>query len=319
MNVLIIRPGALGDTLMVLPALANLTGKASITFVARQPGLDYIRSFVLGGLDLEGAGWHRLFLDSPDEHCLPVSRADLVVAFFSDEAGNIRQNLNARFPHVPVHIFPSFPSEKKNMHAARYIAECLKSAGLPVDPEKSVENAVRRPLLGDIASPAVRNRIVLHPGSGDPKKNHPPGFWLKLLKGLGQKAAFKELKLFVLLGPAEKHLRSFFEKNLRSPRAEIRFCPEKDHLIEILRQATLYIGHDSGITHLSAMLGTPTIALFRGSNVNQWSPLGPCVRVIQDNSPAYSILIENVFQAAMDLHFLSRQSLSILKQPFILS
>ncbi|MCD4717142.1 MAG: hypothetical protein K8R45_10420, partial [Desulfobacterales bacterium] len=132
MDVLIIRPGALGDTLMVLPSLADLAGKAVITFVGRQPGLDYIRSFVRHGLDLERAGWHRLFLDSPDEHSLPVSRADMVVAFFSDKTERIRQNLKACFPQVPVHVFPSFPSEKRNMHAARYIAECLKSAGLPV-------------------------------------------------------------------------------------------------------------------------------------------------------------------------------------------
>jgi hypothetical protein len=276
---------------MILPALADLTGKAVITFVGRQPGLDFIRTFVHRGLDLDGAGWHRLFLDSPDEHCLPVSRADLVVAFFSDEAGKIRQNLNACFPHVPVHVFPSFPFEKKNIHAARYIAECLKSAGLPIDPEKSVENARRRSLLGDMARPAVRNRIVLHPGSGDKEKNHPPGSWLKILESLSQKAAFRGLTPVVLLGPAEEHLRSFFEKNLRSTRAEIRFCPEKDKLIGILRQAALYIGHDSGITHLAAMLGAPTVALFKGSNADQWSPLGPDVRVIQDNDPAFSTLL----------------------------
>jgi len=78
---------------------------------------------------------------------------------------------------------------------------------------------------------------------------------------------------------------------LRSTRAEIRFCPEKDKLIGILRQAALYIGHDSGITHLAAMLGAPTVALFKGSNADQWSPLGPDVRVIQDNNPAFSTLL----------------------------
>jgi heptosyltransferase-3 len=301
LNVLIIRPGALGDTLMVLPALADLAGKAVITFVARQPGLDYIRSFVHRGLDLEGAGWHRLFLDSPDEHSLPVSRADLVVAFFSDETGGIRQNLNACFPNVPVHVFPSFPSAKKDIHAARYIAECLKSAGLPVDPGKSVENALTRSLLGDIASPAVRNRIVLHPGSGNKKKNHPPEFWLKLLEGPGQKAAFQGLRRVVLLGPAEENVCSFFKKSMKSFDTEICFCPEKEILTAIITEAALYIGHDSGITHLAAMLGTPTIALFKESNANQWSPLGPCVRVIQDNNTDYSTLIEKVFKKAMDI------------------
>ncbi|MBW2615629.1 MAG: glycosyltransferase family 9 protein [Deltaproteobacteria bacterium] len=301
MNVLIIRPGALGDTLMVLPALANLAGKASITFVARRPGLDFVSPFVHRGLDLEGAGWHRLFLDSPDEYSLPVSRADLVVAFFSDETGRIRQKLKSCFPNVPVHVFPSFPFEKENMHAARYITDCLKEAGLPVDPEKSEENAVGRPLLGDIASHAVRNRIVLHPGSGDKEKNHPPGFWLKLLEGLGQKAAFQGLTHVVLLGPAEENLRPFFKKGLKSLDAKICFCPENDLLTGILSKAALYIGHDSGITHVAAMLGTPTIALFKESNANQWGPLGPDVRVIQDNNTDYYTLIEKVFKASMDI------------------
>jgi ADP-heptose:LPS heptosyltransferase len=301
LKVLIIRPGALGDTLMALPALVALAGKAVITFVGRQPGLDYIRSFVHLGLDFEAAGWHRLFLDSPDEHFLPVSRADMVVAFFSDDEGKIRQNFNACFPNVPVHVFPSFPSEKEHMHAALYIAECLKSAGLPVDPEKSVKNALRKSLLGEIASPAVRNKILLHPGSGDKKKNHSPEFWLKLLESLGQKAVFQGLKHVVLLGPAEEEVCSFFKKSMKSFGTEICFCPEKENLTCIITEAALYIGHDSGITHLAAMIGTPTIALFKKSNANQWGPLGPCVRVIQDNNTDYSTLMKKVFKAATDI------------------
>ena len=157
------------------------------------------------------------------------------------------------------------------------------------------------PLLGDIASPAVRNRILLHPGSGDKKKNHPPEFWLKLLECLGQKAAFQGLTRVVLLGPAEEEACSFFKKSMKSFGAEICFCPEKRNLTCMLTHAALYIGHDSGITHLAAMLGTPTIALFKGSDANQWGPLGPCVRVIQDSNTDYSTLIEKVFKAATDI------------------
>jgi hypothetical protein len=32
------------------------------------------------------------------------------------------------------------------------------------------------------------------------------------------------------------------------------------------------------------MLGTPTIALFRKSNLQQWKPLGPRVEVIEEES-----------------------------------
>jgi len=63
--------------------------------------------------------------------------------------------------------------------------------------------------------------------------------------------------------------------------AEILFAPELEQLLSILTQAPLYVGHDSGITHLAAKLGTPTIALFKNSSVQQWRPLGPRVRVVE--------------------------------------
>ena len=86
MKVLIIRPGALGDTLMVLPALADLAGRALITFVGRRPGLDFVRAYAGRCLDLETPGWHRLFAETPERASLPVSGTDLVIAFFTDKS-----------------------------------------------------------------------------------------------------------------------------------------------------------------------------------------------------------------------------------------
>jgi ADP-heptose:LPS heptosyltransferase len=89
------------------------------------------------------------------------------------------------------------------------------------------------------------------------------------------------------LGPAEEQLLPFFKREVDGGHAEILFAPELEHLQSILSQAPLYVGHDSGITHLAAMLGTPTIALFRMRTVRQWRPLGPAVKVIQseESSP----------------------------------
>jgi len=53
----------------------------------------------------------------------------------------------------------------------------------------------------------------------------------------------------------------------------------------LLKKASLYIGHDSGITHLTAMLGIPTICLFKNSDPLQWAPLGPDVTVIAYDKP----------------------------------
>jgi len=51
-------------------------------------------------------------------------------------------------------------------------------------------------------------------------------------------------------------------------------------LTDILRSADLYIGTDSGVTHLATAVGVPILALFGPSNVDAWSPWSPNGRVI---------------------------------------
>jgi ADP-heptose:LPS heptosyltransferase len=53
-----------------------------------------------------------------------------------------------------------------------------------------------------------------------------------------------------------------------------------------LARARLYIGNDSGITHLAAAVGTPVLALFGPSNPAIWAPRGANVRVARFSFPA---------------------------------
>ena len=297
LRVLIIRPGALGDTLMLVPALEALSGKVNVTFVGRQPGLDFIRPHVDYAMDLEASGWHRLFMDQPDREGLPVSDMDIVAAFFSDGDGVIRHNLRSSLPHAVVKVFPSFPSEGENIHVAEYLARCLKSAGLPVDPVRSIQ-AIQDGVLCEKEGPSKRrNKIVLHPGSGSLDKNHPPGFWIELATRFGWDTAFNGFDRVFLLGPAEESIYECFHEDLRAGDVEILLSSNNEALMEILDEAALCLGHDSGITHLSAMWCVPTIALFKKSNPTQWAPLGPFVHVINNRDPGAE-LIEEILEAA---------------------
>jgi ADP-heptose:LPS heptosyltransferase len=60
-----------------------------------------------------------------------------------------------------------------------------------------------------------------------------------------------------------------------------------------LKNCSAYLGNDSGITHLAAMLGVPTLALFGPSNPNVWRPVGTHVQVLY-NSKLESIRVETV-------------------------
>jgi heptosyltransferase III len=284
LKLLIIRPGALGDTLLMLPVLAKLEGKADIHFAGRQPGLAHMSGAVCQTMDLETAGWHRLFSDqSPltGPSPLPVSTADKVIAFFKDKEGIIRKNLEAFFPGAAVSVFPSFPPKGEKVHVARYLAGCLESAGLPINGHEVMDNAGRRPLICGPWASRNRNRVVFHPGSGGPQKNHPPDFWLDVFNECMNTERFAHLKPTLLLGPAEAPLQTFFrnQKGRVGP-LEIFFCLEKEQLLKVLASAALYLGHDSGVTHLSGLMGTPTIALFKQTDPVQWGPLGPRVRII---------------------------------------
>jgi ADP-heptose:LPS heptosyltransferase len=60
-----------------------------------------------------------------------------------------------------------------------------------------------------------------------------------------------------------------------------------------LKNCSTYLGNDSGVTHLAAMLGVPTIALFGPSNPHMWRPVGPWVQVLY-NPELENILVEVV-------------------------
>jgi ADP-heptose:LPS heptosyltransferase len=100
----------------------------------------------------------------------------------------------------------------------------------------------------------------------------------------------------VLLGPAEEKLLPLFsgEKEV-----EVLFYPDSERLSLLLQESLLYVGQDSGVTHLAAMIGAPTIALFRNSSVSQWRPLGPRVKVIEASASGPE-LTDEVIRAARE-------------------
>ncbi len=299
MKLLIIRPSALGDTLMLMPSIAQLRGSTEIVLVGRSPGVDVISPYVNRVIDYEGSGWHRLFLENPGaDPPLSLPQADCTVAFLSDPDGNVNRNLKTILPKTSLHFFPAFPPEEARLHAAFYLAQCLKQAGMSVDPDKCLAEADQRALLKRGGQAIQKGGPVFHPGSGGKGKNHPPEFWLQLIRRFHTRFPSPSFsKSIILLGPAEEQLLPFFTRQMGGRRTEILFTPELEQLQSILSQAPLYVGHDSGITHLAAMLGTPTIALFKNSSVQQWRPLGPRVRVLESEKNRKTLMRKVVEEA----------------------
>jgi hypothetical protein len=295
MKILIIRPAALGDTLMLAPALSESRKWGDVIVAGRKPGIDFLSPLVSSCLDFEGPGWHTLFMDVPESGVpFPVREADKIIVFLNDPQGVVRKNIERFLPGASIAVLPGYPGEDEPVHVALYLARALGNSGLPLDSEEIMREAIKRPLLLSGHQPRVR--IVFHPGSGGAQKNHAPEFWLEIIRAFRKKIPPAQEIPVILLGPAEEKLLPLFSK-LKD--AEILLSPETNRLSLLLQEALLYVGHDSGVTHLAAMLGTPTIALFKHTSVEQWSPLGPRVKVIQTNESSPE-LVEEVLRAARE-------------------
>lgn len=299
MKILIIRPAALGDTLMLAPAIMAMRGLAEVVLVGRNPGLALLKPYLHHIIDFESSGWHHLFTQGPDLVRKPsIPPVEQAVVFLKDpHQGMVQNNLRDWLPGASIHLFEGYPSEGEKNHVALYLAKCLHAAGAPIDPEKAIEEALVRPLLRDGPASDVEGKILFHPGSGGRQKNHPSDFWVKLIGLFIDRLLPGGKKGLLLLGPAEENDLFLYKERLDPARIEILCSPETEELARRIQEAPLYVGHDSGVTHLSAMLGTPTLALFRKSSVAQWRPLGPCVSVIEQ-SEGDARLIGKALQAA---------------------
>ncbi|HDR16520.1 MAG TPA: lipopolysaccharide heptosyltransferase family protein [Desulfobacteraceae bacterium] len=277
MDILVLRPGALGDTLMLAPAVRRLSSTHRVFSAGREPGISFLQPVVTRAYDIERGGWHRLFSGGIQQGALPVYAAEVVVGFFSDRSGTVFENLRHGFPGAEVYVYPPFPEPGLGVHVAGYVAECLEVAGLPLESSGVVLSACKQAVLAGCGPVRRKPWLVFHPGSGDKRKNHPMGLWRKLAVEIRSKWPAEVERMIWVLGPAET---SFLGELSSSGEGEVLFCPGHLELAGLLGRCSFFAGQDSGVTHLAAMKGVPCVALFKESDPVQWRPLGPKVEIV---------------------------------------
>jgi heptosyltransferase III len=284
LKILFIRAGALGDTLMLMPSINSLRNGHEIIIAGRRPAIDYIQPYVDRCVDIESSGCHRLFMtDTVGPLDLSLPPPDHVVAFLNDTQGMVLTNLKTCFPNSAVSIFPVFPPEGDDRHIALYMAQAIRETGLPINASDVFGDSFQHPIMAPEDSlSGETGPVVIHPGSGSQKKNYPPLFWLQLIREMRKKVLGDSRRIVMLFGPAEEGVVALFRNELREKDVELKVLPDKEELISILSKASVYIGHDSGVTHLAAMLGRPVIAIFKESSIERWRPLGTKVRIIRN-------------------------------------
>lgn len=254
MRRLIIRPGAIGDTILALPAMECLRAGYTEVWVASQNvslirGFDAVCSIASTGLDLAGLPG----VEPPAALMERLRSFDSIVSWY----GTNRPEFREAMAGLPFTFLDALPPADARIHAADFfLAQALELSG-----------AVPRPAIPRIPCPRSDGRFaVIHPFSGSPRKNWPLENF-RALAGLVEPCYF-------CAGPEEPL------------EGAVRF----DDLYELARwlaSARLYIGNDSGITHLAAAVGVPVIAIFGPTDPAVWAPRGANVRVVQIPEPYF--------------------------------
>jgi heptosyltransferase-3 len=285
-RILVIRGGAIGDFILTLPALKLL-----------RDGFPDARIEILGYKHIIAVAENRFYAQATrsieygplasffsNQAQLPIELIDyfagfdLIVSYLFDPDQIFEANV--RSCGVDNFIFAD-PKIDASEHAARQLARPLEQVGLKLlEPAAELylsegDRRAARDLVG-VASSSI---IALHPGSGSATKNWPIENWIALGNDLLSRES-RKTKIVVVGGEADEiQLRQlefalnnrevFFAKNLPLP------------ALAALLEHSLFVGHDSGISHLAAAAGARSILLFGPTEPAIWAPGNKSVTVLQ--------------------------------------
>jgi heptosyltransferase-3 len=301
----ILQPGALGDCILTLP-LAKLMKRVlklgGIDIVGHADYIGFLpgRSCVDGIRSIDSADLHRLFteagkFDLEDRDPLVSMFSDYawIVTFLGDAGSDFERNLlfTVNCSHsAEVFTLSMKPPAGARQHVAEYyVRQFADHAGLapararvsyktsPIRPMRSDRSIGRQWLKQEGMEPSGK-LVVMHPGSGGRHKCWHIGNFTALADNL-RKAGFEVL---FLLGPAEMERLSDADLDQLRNTARCAANLPLAQVIALLCCARVFVGNDSGVTHLAAGMGLKTVALFGPTDPAQYAPIGPTLKVVHD-------------------------------------
>lgn len=295
-----IRPGALGDSLLTFPVLAWLRRHfpgLRITLVARRDVL----ALALGSGVADGVSayddpmWSALFADAPPERRGPASglcAGARVVAWTGEDDGVVRRNLLA-MGAIAVAVASGKPGPPSRRHMALQLFDALAGLGYPAPASieellsplgiRPPDNVGKRVFEWLSSCGIAGERLVaVHPGSGGAAKRWPVRSVAALLRRLRANGVAPVL----IEGPQDAEVIQDILAMCALPPGAAHVARDLSiaELEDLLARCGVYVGNDSGVTHLAALAGCSAVAIFGPSDPAIWRPLGQRVMVISSAS-----------------------------------
>src|SRR5258708_3130537 len=294
-RVRVIFPGALGDLMCLVAALAAISRRdpgASIELMARFELARLVagRSVVARAHSIDSREVGELFADESSGGARRFfGDFDRIYSFFASDDARFRARLAAATDAV-VSFHPFRPGGDGHVSEAylRAICESASLVDAPLEPTPHDLAAASGVLAESKCAPA--SLIVIFPGSGSPGKNWPPDKFAALASMLNDKGRSS----VVVLGPAETSMEPIF----RDPGIPVLKDLDLPTVAAIARLATAFVGNDSGVSHLAAAVGASGVVIFGPTDPARWRPLSAGGRIdVLRREPIDSVEVHEVAEA----------------------
>ncbi|MBI3834551.1 MAG: glycosyltransferase family 9 protein [Planctomycetes bacterium] len=318
-QILFLHAGALGDCVLALhlaQRVRTAQPNAKVAMAARSPIVRWARNHgfideahLLDGVD--AAHWHSKESHPPEESVRFLRSFDCIMSLLGGPDDSITHRLR-ELSGKPVYAIGPKPSPGVTSHVVDQWVDRLHDVGLALaerTPHKLANRFAREsdsgafrltplrpPLLrGKALTASLRARLgksatsssgdafaIFHPGSGGLKKVLP----IDEIEKLADIVRARGSTVVWMIGPdeMERDGEALIKRlSLTAPViAEEDVCKAAD----LVAGADEFIGFDAGMTHVAAMAGVPTTAIFSPTDPRVWRPLGPDVRIANFNNAA---------------------------------
>ena len=300
-RVLVVRGGAIGDFVLTLPALKALRDaslqthieilgyKHIIALAENRFYANAVRSIEYAGLSSFFAGGSEL----PAGLTEYFSNFDLVISYLYDPDRIFASNLHRCGVK---RLIRGQSKIEQTEHAARQLARPVEELGIQVTDlgarlfPSTEDQQFANEFLSGLKSPF----IAIHPGSGSERKNWPLQNWIDLGDDL-----LNQTSLIVISGEAEESRAATLKERWQNRGARFATDLSLPKLAAVLAH-TIFIGHDSGISHLAAAAGANSILLFGPTDPAIWAPLNNNARVLRAPENDLARLNPETVRAALD-------------------
>jgi ADP-heptose:LPS heptosyltransferase/GT2 family glycosyltransferase len=351
-RILAVKLDHIGDLVTALPALRRLkahfpqarldalVGPSAIGIARLEAAIDDIIPFAffearssLGRKTLRKQHYAAL------EAGLKARRYDLAVDL--RKLGDTRQIL--QLTHAPVlagfdhdRSFPwldialewegdALQARKRN-HVAGDLLNLVDAVGNAFDEDRrtirqdSALPTLSAELVHDSAGLFARDYVVVHPAAGTALRQWPPAYFARLIDLLVERDG---MRVGLIGGPDERDIAGEVLGGVKHADAvfDLVGSSRLADLPEILARSVLFVGNNSGPSHIASGLGVPTVSVHSAIVASEeWGPLGPAAVALRRDmscAPCYIVDVDQCHRGMVCLTSITPDAVHALCQRFL--